>query len=645
MRQITFKTLGIVGFRSYAAPVTFKFANTGLHLIKGLNGEGKTSLFSALVWCLYKVNLNDTNNSKIATFKWKRDSTWLGTRVQLIFGIGRDKYLVARHMDYKAKTKGLDGEDSLLIFKKEKTDKTPFTAADIVNDDLYKADQQAYLDRLLGIDSKTFLNSVLFGQRMARLMGSKDADKRDLFERLFDVDFIEQLKENASKKQLSTESILTQLNQDWAVAVNKKEVLEDQLNNANTILEEFKEKRSQELALIKADHTDTKEAIQAVTIQIEIAEQKQAKSGKVGILSALQEVSEKSRDAYYNCKADVSNVQRDVAEAHRELNKIAAASQELWRQLKSVKTNCPTCGAKLAAGDIVKAKESIEEQIKDNVATNRTYTERLTKLQRQEADLLIHQSRTLNAFTAALDAYNEDKQRHTQLDSTNELLALKQKQALLLQRKKQLFNAYNAEKERQPPSVNVSQINSQLGTLDINIPEFEKQIKIKTNYLKRLGWWQKTAFGANGLKAYVFSASLNKLNECISVYTTYFGVSIIFGVDLSKVSKPFFCRVILDGEHEVDYADLSGGQKQKIDLIISFAMQDAAEVKSVFNISIFDEPESGLDAEVLEVLDTLLRLKAEKKAVYVISHYQLLDLSGATVYEVSGGNKSTSVIE
>ena len=60
MQSVVIKSISLEGFRSYSQPTTFKFANTGLHLIKGQNGMGKSSLFSALTWNLFKVNLNNT---------------------------------------------------------------------------------------------------------------------------------------------------------------------------------------------------------------------------------------------------------------------------------------------------------------------------------------------------------------------------------------------------------------------------------------------------------------------------------------------------------------------------------------------------------------------------------------------------------
>lgn len=644
MQQVTFRSLSIEGFKSYCSPVQFKFANTGLHLIKGLNGEGKSSLFSALVWCLYKVNLNNTNNTRIPTFKWKRTPSYKGTRVQVVFGIGKYKYLVARHIAYKGTTKGLNGEDSLLIFKKDKSIKESFTSADILNDQLYKEDAQAYLNKLLGIDSKTFLNSVLFGQRMSRLMDSKDADKRDLFERLFDVEFIDHLKDKAVSRGLEAQTALQQLQADHTTAVNSQALLQQQLDSANDILAEFADSKKQALDAIRSSHSEAKAELEVVKGQIESAQKRVAKSGGVDILSELREASDKAREAYYTAKEELSNIQRDLSECERDFGRVTNSIAGLWEQIKKTKTSCGVCGAKLSVAAVAAAKEKIEEEIKEKVLDQRRFEQvqaRLTKSRDVAENTVRH---TMNVFTAALDAYNAGKQTATP-NPNNELLVLQQKNALLSQKLKQLKASFDAEKERKPPTINIEQINSQLASVEAKLPDIAKSIRIKTKYIERLSWWQKNAFGANGLKSYVFSASLNRLNECVSAYTNYFGLSVVFGIDLSKTSKPFYCRVMLDGVNEVDYDTLSGGEKQKVDLSIAFGLQDAAEVRTSFNICVLDEPEGNLDGEVLEVFDTLLRIRAERKAVYVISHNSQMDLSGATIYTITGGKNSSSTIE
>jgi DNA repair exonuclease SbcCD ATPase subunit len=641
MNQVTIKSISLEGFRSYSQPTTFKFANTGLHLIKGNNGEGKSSLFSALTWCLFKVNLNNTTEAKIPTWKWLRHKEYKGTRVQVLFGVGKYKYLVARHRDFKGLTKGIDGNDSLLIFKKEKMDKTPITSADIVNDALYKADGQAYLNSLLGIDSKTFLNSVLFGQRMSRLMDSKDADKRELFERLFDSSFIDLAKDKADKQTKEVNAELQQITITLAKYQTKQEQLAGAIDNAETLLADFNETRKVTLENSKGNFDATKEDITEIEGMIRLEEAKPAKD-KSSPLDALMQDADARRQVYYDAKDEMTNTLRDINTKKRDIQVYVDKEATLTTQLKEVKLKCLTCGQKLSDVTVLAAKESIRTQIAEAINVQRALNKNLVDLQALDATRQIAHSKALNAYTRANDAYTTAKSSHT-VSNDNVLDQLRNKHALLLQQKAQLKQQYEAEKARKAPVVNIEALQAELAAAEAEVPAIEKSIKVKNNLLARLAWWSK-AFGSGGLRSFIFSAELNRLNSCLSPYTQYFGIGITFGIDLTKTNKPFYCKVMLDNEHEVDYLELSGGQKQRIDLIINFSIQDVAEGTTCFNISIFDEPEEGLDAEALEVLDTLLRLRAERKAIYIISHYQLLDLSGAIIYDISGGKTGQSII-
>ncbi len=646
MKQVRFKSIRLEGFRSFVSPVDFQFGTTGLHLIKGNNGEGKTTIFSALLWGLYKLNLNETNNSRIATFKWRRNKGYLGTRVIVSFRTGGNRYLVARHMDYKGKTKGLDGESALLIFKKSGKDTLPFTAADIVNDELYKSDGQAYLDRILGIDAKTFLNSIIFGQRLTRLMGSKDADNRKLFENLFDVDFVERLKEKAEKKLKANNEILQGHETNLARVESLHIQLTKQLENAANIVAEFKKQRKERLAEIRTEHEAKDVELQEVQDEIALLQKKVAKADNTTKLNDLLAQADEKREALSDVKQRLRHVQDDIADLQRQLSNCELDLNNYKLKLAKVTDTCPTCGHPLDTKQVKAAKKTIQEAIDEGAEIQTHLNGKIKTLQESEKNIAKEVTVANNVLGIFMGSYQEAKEKGVTYDSTETKLqhALR-KEAVLTEALEALVNTHTKEKERKAPTVNIEELTAELEQADAQMQELAASVKKHKNLSIRLEWWIKTAFSANGLKAFVFSAMLNKLNEHLATYTEYFGYTVIFGIDMTKQSKPFYSKVTLDGEHECEYGDLSGGQKQKIDLCIAFAMHDVVAVKSAFNIIVFDEAAEGLDTEAQEMFDTLLRIKAETKAVYVISHNNQMDLSGATEYEVTGGNKTTSSIQ
>lgn len=174
----------IEGFANIQAPITYT-PKQGAVLWNAGNGTGKTSMISALVWCIYGKTLKGVPTSDIPTYQADRLPGFRGTRVTVSITLPSGKLLeIARHIKYKGETWGVTGNDALLIREDGKLN-TDF--AD-------KVEQNRYIISLLGINYNTLLNSYVFGQRMPRLAEASPADQRAQFETLFDLGWVEGLK-------------------------------------------------------------------------------------------------------------------------------------------------------------------------------------------------------------------------------------------------------------------------------------------------------------------------------------------------------------------------------------------------------------------------------------------------------------------
>lgn len=100
----------------------------------------------------------------------------------------------------------------------------------------------------------------------------------------------------------------------------------------------------------------------------------------------------------------------------------------------------------------------------------------------------------------------------------------------------------------------ISQIKSQ-------IQELEKQVNLYK-------WAYSEPFGNNGIKAFIFESSLSELNNLLSSYSEVLGFNIKFMVDLNSSRKDFVVNINLEGV-EVFYEELSGGQKQLVNLAMA----------------------------------------------------------------------------
>jgi len=205
MSTIQFISVEIEGFRSIVEPMVFNLNRPGINMLVAPNGFGKTSIIESIVWCLYGINLKATKQEKIASWPEVRTPAWQGTRVSVVFrkeiNSTYTTYRVVRHLDYKGLTADVRGEDSLMIFKYDQME----------NDPRNKDASQQLINSLLTVDSQTFINSVVFGQRMAKLIEQDNGDKRDLFETLFDSKWVAELKKRVDLKLTEIRNNLVEL--------------------------------------------------------------------------------------------------------------------------------------------------------------------------------------------------------------------------------------------------------------------------------------------------------------------------------------------------------------------------------------------------------------------------------------------------
>lgn len=248
-KQLIFTYLDVEGFGSFGKPVRFNLDRRGINIMQGVNGVGKTTLFSALFWALYKSNLKGTLTSKVPTWPERRTDSWRGTRVMLCMRVPEDgvEYLIARHIKFKGETLGLSGGDSLMLFAKP-IDAPEFLPEHMVADELFKSDGNAYIERIVGLSSDAFLSSVLFGQRMKRLTEVKDEDKREVFEAIMETQFIPAARERATLTLSAVNSDITALDVEIVKHNQGIEHCNARIISNNNIINEFNARIAQELA-------------------------------------------------------------------------------------------------------------------------------------------------------------------------------------------------------------------------------------------------------------------------------------------------------------------------------------------------------------------------------------------------------------
>lgn len=632
MKRIFIEQLSVEGFGSFQTPTTFMLDQKGLTLVKGKNGGGKTTLFSALCWVLFKVNLKGANNEKVQTWEHRRLPSYKGTKVQVLFVVDGVEYTVVRHINYKELTHGIKGASTLMIFKN----------GEMLGEAQHKNDQQAYIEHLLGVNSRTFVNSILFGQRMARLVTATGEEKRKLFESIFDLDFVESAKEKAIAKKAELTSGMVKAGNLSQNMLTKIETVNQSIERETEILATYETDKQARIAKIKLELEE--ENTNKAELEVELLE-----LSKIGIentenIGKLEQTKLTTQENLNAENEKLRELNRLITSTDREVDDIGKKISRLLRDLECVKENCPACKKPLDKKEVAEAKKVLMDSVKLERKAVDIILKQVPKDTREEIKeqillfetQLLGDKKAIEIYIGSVKPMREAAVKRAEV--AHELKITVEKTIPKIQE--------NLAKEQdvEPPKDNTSKLTLQRTELENGHKQVALIIEELTSELELVKFWSDKAFGAGGVKAFVFSAMLNSLNEYNKKYAGRLGVRAKFGVDLSKASKPFTTTCFY-GENEVDYSDLSGGQQQRIDICLAFATHDLVNSTTWFNLLILDEVFEGLDDEGIETVFDLIRLKAgEDRSVFVITHAPMIDSLNAKSIQVDLNEENCSCI-
>ena len=288
------------------------------------------------------------------------------------------------------------------------------------------------------------------------------------------------------------------------------------------------------------------------------------------------------------------------------------------REIKNIKDVCPTCGQKLP--NVIKPSTENEEYELNNLtislsSLNGTYEKNNVAHIERLKNINAQYQLQINDTQTALDEVKKELAALHAASNTSDLFELKTKlNTVQMEKNNHLKNLEDAKKE-------LSEIIAEEQKLTAEIQEYttkQNDIDAHIKVVNQLNTLVKRDFRGYLLKDIIDYIDLRAKEYSEVVFGTR---DLSFELDGNNINISYCNKA---------FENLSGGEKQRLDLIIQFAIRDMMSRYLGFssNILILDEIFDNLDAKSTSSILNLITTKlSDVESIFIISHHsEELDL-------------------
>lgn len=562
--MLTFLNMDVEGFCSIES-LHLQLNPTCTMLIKAPNGKGKSTILSALVWAIYGKNLKGV--SEVNTWKQIRPKEYQGTKVQVYFQKDSHTYKVIRCQKYDGLLDdGSKGKDRLIIIKDGDT-------IDVKG----KGKIQDVINREIGLSYTLFMNSIMFGQGIKRLIQESNSDKKKIFEEVFDLEFLNLAKGIALQDK---NNIVAQINE----VEHQSQILKRELEVNREAYFDLRDREKSFKKRIKEERRELKQDREKLTSLL-IKKQKQIKDE---VDASIQIKIKKQNKVILDLRGKIKDAK-------------SLSNVPLKKVIKELVIQLEAGHYKRALRDA----KSIYKAFSDLDKYDKEYQEALERLEE---------------LSSVNDKYRKLKSECD--DIASDIATVDEDLSKLKEEKLKVMSPKYKQKLRE---------------IRKNLRKVDEDFHNKEAELENYNWLINDPLGNNGIKAYLFDSSLEFLNKCLDKYSEVLGFRIEFNIDLGTARKDFVTIIERDGQI-IDYDELSGGEKQLVNVAMAFAMNEALTASKGINLAFLDEVFESLSSDNVEVVTSLIRHIFKDKTLFLITHLDSLPLGNTKILQVEKTN-------
>ena len=594
---LDFEKVILHNFGSYGhAEVDLK--NKGFCLVSGQNnykkdnalsnGSGKSFLWSAICFTITGETLSGLHTN-LKNINVEENSCY----TKLFFKVNNDEYEITRYVEPKS---------DLTIIKNNED----------VSGKTYRESEKKLGDLLPELNKDLLGSTILIGQGMPNKFSSfSPSGRKELLENLTGTDFMINEVKDRIQARSDTLGLQARNYEDGFLATNVK--LGEATRQRDTIQKELDE-------AVKPDFDNLIEASdkQVKFLEGELKRLEEEKKVKNKLVEeANEEVHKISREKvnitnelFKQYQLNIGPVRQEKLEAETTIRNL----QTEVTRLKAVKDRCPTCGQLLP--NAVKPDTSKQEaEIKRLNESLPALEARVNEVEKKKADYEQHiKEEFAQKETDANNAYQKAKAEYDKvLNDYND-------NSLYYYREKANYDKLVADKANW--DTHQEALIKKVNELNESITEMLKTQKETEKNRLELGEHQAVikkmdSLAKRDFRGYLLANIIAYLDKKAKDYS-----EIVFETrDLN---------VYLDGNAlDISYCgkmfdNLSGGEKQRVDLILQFAIRDMLNVylNSSANILVLDEITDFLDKKSCAAVMKLIEKELNTiESVFIVSHH------------------------
>ena len=408
--------LTMSAFGPYAGETTIDFeklGQSGLYLITGDTGAGKTTIFDAIVYALYDKTSSDERKPAMLRSKYADDST--PTFVELLFSCGGKEFRIKRNPEYmRPKSRGDGFTKETADRELELPDHSVLTKTDDVKDKIHQ---------IIGLDSKQFMQIAMIAQGQFKELLLASTDKRKaIFRQIFkteNYDILQQkLKTEFSRSRRQLEDVSKSIQQ----YINGIICSDD--SDEYYLVDKAKRQElpiSETIQVIEKINSVDSDSLKAFDDKLEAIDQRLA-----ALNSDLGKI-----DEYKKKKASAETVKQQIKTETEKLNTLSAAVEQAQEAHKEVDTLTADIG-KLNAempdyekyDGLLKSQGTLESEIKTAESMKKSLVENIGT-EREKLSALKEEKDTLES--AAQDKLKCESKKDEASKKKTQLSSIKQK--------------------------------------------------------------------------------------------------------------------------------------------------------------------------------------------------------------------------